>query len=203
MKGSPPVSETLILASGSASRRAMLEAARVPFRIVPADIDESAIKDRMVGRDPAHIARALAEAKALAVSHVVPDALVLGGDSMVAVDGRLYSKPRSRDDAAQHLKAFSNRTMKLWSAAAIARNGAIFEAHCDQAQLHVRTLSDDFIQAYLDREWPGIAGCVGCFRIEGEGVHLFDAIEGSHFTVLGMPLLWVLGGLRRAGLLPS
>lgn len=193
----------IVLASGSASRREMLDAAGVAYEVMPSDIDERATEAGLGSTEPRIIALALAEAKATDVSRRMPGRLVLGGDSVVAVDERRYSKPASRDDAAAHLRAFSGRTMDLWSAAALALDGALVESHVEAARLHVRELSDTFIDAYLNAEWPAIAGCVGCFRIEGPGVQLFDRVEGDHFTILGMPLFWVLGALRRAGRLPG
>lgn len=192
---------TLILASKSASRRAMLEAAGVPHEPIPADVDEEAIKAELAGQDTADIALALARAKALAVSASFPDRLVLGSDSMVEVDGRRFDKPVSREDAASHLRFFSGKTMTLHSAAVLARQGEAVAALADRALLHVRPLDDRFITAYLEAEWPAIAGCVGCFRIEARGVHLFDRIEGDHFTILGMPLFPVLRVLRDEGMM--
>lgn len=187
---------SLILASASQSRRAMLAAAGVSFGIVPARVDERAIEAGLAGSPPAAVALALAEAKALAVSCEHPGALVLGSDSLVEVAGRRFDKPASRADAAAHLRLFSGRAMVLHSAAALARDGAVAWRHGDCATLWVRELSEPFIEAYLATEWPAVSGCVGVFRIEGQGVQLFERIEGSHFTVLGMPLLPVLGALR-------
>ena len=141
------------------------------------------------------IATALAEAKALAVSREVPG-LVLGSDSLVVVGGRRFDKPAGRENAAAHLRFFSGKTMHLVSAAALARGSEVVWSQADEARLHVRDLSDSFIEAYLDAEWPAVAGCVGVFRIEGLGAQLFSAIEGDQFTVLGMPLLPVLAALR-------
>lgn len=187
---------SLILASKSASRRAMLDAAGVGYESIPADLDERALEARLVGATPEVIALALAEAKALAVSHSYPGRLALGSDSLVEIGGRRFDKPASREDAAAHLRFFSGKTMHLHSAAALARDGAIVWRHAALAKLRVRGLSDSFIHRYLDSEWPAVAGCVGVFRIEDRGVQLFEAIEGDHFTVLGMPLLAVLGALR-------
>jgi septum formation protein len=196
---------TLILASASASRRAMLDAAGVRYEAIPADIDEAGIKDQMraAGAGPNEIALALAQAKAVAISANHHGRLVLGSDSLVSVDTLFYDKPRSRDDAAAHLRHFSGKKMRLDSAIAFARDGAVVAGQCDTASLATRPLSEAFIAAYLDTEWPAIAGCVGCFRIEGRGVHLFESIDGSHFTVLGMPLLSVLSYLRSAGILTA
>jgi septum formation protein len=188
----------LILASRSASRSAMLSAAGVAFEARPADLDERAVEAGLTGADPQTVALALAQSKALAVA-APADALVLGSDSTVEIDGRRFSKPRDRAEAAVHLRAFSGRTMTLASGAALARDGAVVWSHAETARLTVRTLSDAFIESYLAAEWPEVAGCVGVFRIEAMGVQLFEAIEGSHFTVLGLPLLSVLAALRRYG----
>lgn len=193
----------IILASQSASRRAMLDAAGVEFTAVPAHVDERTIEAGMAGASPSEVALALASAKALAVSHERPGELVLGSDSLVEVDGRRFDKPASREDAAAHLRFFSGKAMRLHSAAAIAKDGAVIWRHDAVASLHVIDMSEAFISAYLDAEWPAVAGCVGVFRIEARGVQLFDRIEGDHFTVLGMPLLPVLGALRQLGELPQ
>lgn len=195
---------TIVLASQSASRRAMLEAAGVDFVAHPARVDEDGVKAAMAGQPVRDLADALAELKAIKVSRTVPGALVLGSDSIVALaDGTLLDKPRDRDDAAAHLRALSGGEHAIWSAAVIAENGKPSWRHVDRARLFVRPLSDAFIESYLDLEWPAIAGCVGCFRIEGPGVQLFHRIEGSQFTVLGMPLLPVLDYLRTRGELTS
>lgn len=190
---------TLVLASQSASRKAMLEAAGVPFVARPAAVDERALEESLAGRAGAEVALALAEAKALAGSGTYPEALVLGSDSLVEVAGRRFAKPESRAQAGEHLRWFSGRTMDLFSAAALARNGTVVWSHVERAGLAVRALSDAFIADYLDAEWPAVSGCVGVFRIEARGVQLFDRIEGDHWTVLGMPLLPVLAALRREG----
>ena len=192
----------IILASQSASRKAMLSAAGVEFAAMPAHLDERAIEAGLNGAKPGDVAQALAAAKAVAVSRENPGALVLGSDSLVEVAGRRFDKPASREEAAAHLRFFSGNVMHLHSAAALARDGeAVWQ--CDaMASLYVIELSEAFIDAYLAAEWPAVSGCVGVFRIEGRGVQLFEAIEGDHFTVLGMPLLPVLGALRDLGELP-
>lgn len=193
---------TLVLASQSASRKAMLEAAGVNFVARPASIDERALEASLGEAPGAVVAGALAEAKALAVSAGDRE-LVLGSDSLVEVAGRRFSKPVSREEAAEHLRFFSGREMVLHSAAAIAREGAVIWHQAAVASLQVIDMSDDFIRAYLDAEWPEVSGCVGVFRMEGRGVQLFRSIEGDYFTILGMPLLAVLGALRELGELPS
>ncbi|TCM18544.1 septum formation protein [Novosphingobium sp. PhB165] len=189
----------IVLASQSASRRAMLEAAAIPFRANPAHVDERAIEAGLVGAAPGEIALALAKAKALAVSAQAPGELVLGSDSLVECGGRRFDKPASREAAAEHLRFFSGKTMALHSAAALARDGEIVWADDAVASLHVIAMSDAFIDHYLDAEWPEVAGCVGVFRIEARGVQLFESIEGDYFTILGMPLLKVQAALRRLG----
>jgi len=190
----------LVLASKSASRAAMLAAAGVAFEARPAPLDERALEARLGAARPGAIALALAEAKALAVEE--RERPVLGSDSLVVVDGRRFDKPADREQAAAHLRAFSGQAMELHSAAAIARGRAVVWRHAALATLHVRELSDAFIEGYLDAEWPEVGHCVGVFRIEACGVQLFERIEGDHFTVLGMPLLPVLGALRDMGILP-
>lgn len=194
---------SLVLASGSLSRREMLSAAGLAFEIQPAEVDERAIEAGLADPSPQAAALALAEAKALAVSRLRPGALVLGSDSLIEVEGRRFNKPASRDDAAAHLRFFSGKAMALHSAAALARDGVI-EWRCGElATLKVRDLSESFIEAYLRAEWPAVVGCVGVFRIEAMGVQLFERIDGSHFTVLGMPLLPVLAALRAQAELAS
>jgi septum formation protein len=193
----------IVLASQSASRRAMLQAAGVVFEASPAHLDERAVEAGLAGRPAAEVASALAGAKALAVSRERPGTLVLGSDSLVEVARRRFDKPASREAAAEHLRFFSAKPMMLHSAAALARDGEVVWSHGARAALAVRPLSDRFIDEYLDAEWPAVAGCVGVFRIEGRGVQLFEAIDGDHFTVLGMPLLPVLAALRDLGELPG
>jgi septum formation protein len=191
----------IVLASRSASRQAMLTAAGVAFEARPAAVDERALEASLAGARPDQVALALAEAKALAITG--DERPVLGSDSLVVVGERRFDKPASREEAVEHLRAFSGRVMQLHSAAAIAKDGAIVWRHAALASLQVRTLSEEFIASYLDAEWPEVSGCVGVFRIEALGVQLFERIEGDHFTVLGMPLLPVLGALRDLGELPA
>lgn len=192
----------LILASRSASRQAMLAAAGIIYEARPADVDEDAVRSAMGRADPGTIAQALADAKALAIA-APPDALVLGSDSLVFCGGRRFDKPACRAEAAEHLRGFSGQRMVLHSAATLVRGGAVIWRHAAAASLQVIAMSQGFIDDYLDHEWPAVAGCVGVFRIEGRGVQLFESIEGDYFTILGMPLLAVLGALRAEGLLPQ
>lgn len=197
---------TLLLASNSASRKAMLGAAAVPFTAEASGADEDAMKAALAARgtSPRDTADALAELKAVKVSLRRPDRLVLGSDSIVALaDGSLLDKPETREQARAHLQAMAGGTHRIISAAVIAEGGRPVWRHVEIAKLHVRPLSDAFLDAYLDAEWPAIAGCVGCFRIEGPGVQLFRRIDGDYFTILGMPLLAVLDYLRTRGMMAA
>jgi septum formation protein len=191
----------LILASSSSIRRQMLAAAGVEYRAVPSEVDESLVKDRL--GTPEAIACELAKAKASDVCARHRSDWVAGSDSVVSVEGRLFDKPRDREEAAAHLRFFSTRKIRLTSAVALARDGAVDWSHVESATLQVRRLSDVFIESYLDAEWPEVGYCVGVFRLEGRGVQLFDAIDGNYFTILGMPLLSLLHALRERGLLLS
>jgi septum formation protein len=191
----------LVLASSSAIRRLMLEHAGMEFSVVPAAIDESAEKAHH--SDPTALVTSLSEQKALEVSDRRPDDWVIGSDSAVSVGERLFEKPRDRDQAAEHLRFFSGKTMRLTSAVALARDRTVDWSLSDSATLNVRDLSDRFIDEYLDAEWPDVSYCVGVFRLEARGVHLFDSIDGSYFTILGMPLLPLLAALRERGVINS
>jgi septum formation protein len=188
---------TLILASTSPIRQALLADAGVAFSAEPPGVDEDALKCEGEG----DIALRLAEAKALAVSRRRPGAWVIGSDSTVSVDGRRFDKPADRVAAAEHLRFFAGRTMILTSAVALARDGRVDWSLADQARLDIRNFDEDFIAAYLDAEWPEVGYCVGVFRMEGRGVQLFDGVDGSHFTILGLPLLPLLGALRERGMI--
>ncbi|ASJ89839.1 Maf family nucleotide pyrophosphatase [Porphyrobacter sp. CACIAM 03H1] len=195
------MTKPLILASKSASRRAMLDAAGVGYESVPADIDERAVEAGLAGASPAEVAEALSVAKAAAVAELHPQALVIGSDSLVVCAGRRFDKPLSREEAGEHLRFFSGKVMELHSAAALVQGEGCLWSHASLARLHVRTLSEEFIEHYLGLEWPAIGHTVGAFRIEGPGVQLFESIDGDQFTVPGMPLLPLLGALREEGVL--
>jgi septum formation protein len=193
---------TLILASTSSIRRQMLEAAGVEHSAVPPEVDENPYK--IVHPRPEQLAHELAAAKALKVSKAQRDPWVIGSDSVVTVQGiGRCDKPESREHAREQLHKFSDRQMHLTSAVALARNGEVDWQHADTAVLKVRDLSDRFIDEYLEAEWPEIGYTAGAFRLEARGAQLFDSIEGSHFTILGMPLIPLLGALRERGLLTS
>ena len=177
----------------------MLDAAGVAYEVIPAGVDEAAVKQRL--SSAAEIARELAIAKAASVSKSRSGDWVIGSDSVVSVGGRLFDKPASREDAIAHLRFFSGKVMELTSAVALARDGQADWSHVETCELHVRQLTDRFIHDYLDADWPEVSYCVGVFRLEGPGVQLFERITGDHFTILGMPLIPLLGALRSRGAL--
>ncbi len=179
----------------------MLDAAGVEYRAIPSNIDEAAVKSELSAAP--EIALKLAEGKASNVSASRPSDWIVGSDSVVSVGGRIFDKPGSREQAAEHLRLFSGREMNLTSAVALARGGEVEWSHSDTANLYVRPLSGGFIESYLDAEWPEVGYCVGVFRLEGRGVQLFSSIDGNCFTILGMPLIPLLGALRERGLIPS
>ncbi|WP_309662328.1 nucleoside triphosphate pyrophosphatase [Sphingomonas sp.] len=191
----------IVLASSSAIRQSMLAAAGVDFDVASPQVDEAALKAAALLTDD--LAADLAQAKALSISQARVGDWVIGSDSVVSVQGRQFDKPIDRSQAAEHLQFFSGKTIQLTSAVALARGNAIEWTHAQTAALEVRSLSEAFIAGYLDAEWPAVGHCVGAFRMEGRGVQLFSSIEGDHFTILGMPLIPLLGALRDRGALPA
>lgn len=196
---------SLVLASGSASRKALLTAAGVAFIADPADLDEDAVMAALKARgaDAAMVASELAQQKALAVSSRHPGKLVLGGDSVIAFDGEYLSKCASPEDARAQLARLSGRTHLLVSAAALARDGALLWTHASPCQMTMRDLSPQFLDEYLATEGRAILSSVGCYHFEGRGAQLFARVDGDYFSVLGLPLLPVLAQLRKEGFLTS
>lgn len=192
----------LILASKSAARAAMLRQAGLAVDLVPADVDERALDETLAreGRDPAAIALALGEAKALAVSHAHPEATVIGADQTLALGSRRFSKPASLDAARDNLMALRGRTHHLHSGVALARGGEITFSGVASAAMTMRNFSDAFLDAYLAGAGERLLSSVGCYQLEAEGIQLFERIEGDYFTILGMPLLPLLAALRSQGL---
>jgi septum formation protein len=191
---------TLILASTSASRRAMLEGAGVAFEAVAPGVDEDAAKASLAHLSPRDLADALAELKAVKVSARRPGALVLGSDSVGDLDGVRLDKPG--EGLADQLRLLSGKSHKLHSAAVVAQDGVPVWRAVETAKLTVRPLGDAFIADYVARD-PDARWCAGGYRIEGFGAQLFDRVEGSWFAILGLPLLPLLGWLRMHGQLPS
>ncbi len=196
---------TLVLASGSASRKRLLTAAGVEFVADPADLDEDTLMARLKadGADAVAVAGALAQAKALHVARRHPGRVVLGGDSVIEWGGAHVSKCASLAQARALLARLSGQAHLLVSAAALARDGELLWTHASPCRMAMRDLSPQFLDDYLAAEGPAILASVGCYHFEGRGAQLFDKVEGDYFSVLGLPLLPVLAALRQQGLLAS
>jgi septum formation protein len=195
------MAERIVLASGSQFRKAMLEASGVDIDVVPAKIDERTVEKTLegTGASPEDVAQVLAEAKALDVSERQPGRLVLGCDQTLSLDDELFHKPRDMEDARRHLLKLSGRTHQLNSAAVLARNGEALWREVGIARLTMRKLEPGFIGRHLARVGPMALNSVGAYQIEGEGIQLFEKIEGDHFTIVGLPLLPLLKELRAMG----
>jgi septum formation protein len=193
--------DSLILASQSRARQMLLADAGLTFETVPAEIDERAIQQASGLSAPADIAALLAREKSLFVSTRRSGRYVIGADQTLALGTRLLSKPASRAQAAEQLHALAGETHELYSAVAVARDGKILFEKVAIARMTMRPLVDTEIDAYLDAAGAAVTSSVGAYQLEGLGVHLFDRIEGDHFTILGMPLLPLLAFLRSERLL--
>jgi septum formation protein len=192
---------TLILASASAVRRRLLEAAGLDFEVDPARIDEEAAKAglRANGMKPRDQADALAELKALSVSRRRPG-LVIGADQMLAVEGETLDKPHDLDEARSHLLRLRGKTHELHSAAVVARDGAVLWRQVETPKLKMRDFSEAFLEDYLERVGEAAFASVGAYQLEALGVQLFERVEGDYFSVLGLPLLPLLAFLRQHGM---
>jgi len=191
----------IVLASQSPVRARLLHEAGVAFEIVSAPVDEDAIKKGLLaaGQAPAAIAQHLAEAKALSGSNRYPQALVVGADQVLELDGDLVSKSSNMAEASSLLEQLRGRAHRLISAAALARNGKVVWQQADAAVLTMRPFSDEFLSTYLEREGEAILASVGCYHLEGIGAQLFEKIDGDYFTILGLPLISLLAALREQG----
>ena len=187
---------SLILASQSHARQTLLAHAGIAFEAMPANIDERGIQARSGVSAPGDIARLLAEAKALAVSSRRAGHVVIGADQTLALGQRLFSKPNGRAQAAEQLRALAGKTHELFSGVAVALDDRVMYAHVAVARLTMRPLSENNIAAYLDAAGDIVTSSVGAYQLERFGVHLFEHIDGDHFTILGLPLLPLIGFLR-------
>ncbi|MBG0508547.1 Maf-like protein [Agrobacterium sp. MOPV5] len=190
--------QELILASSSASRQMLMRNAGLTFSAIPADIDERALDEQLErdGASPEEVALELAKAKALAVSALYPEALVLGCDQTMALGARVYHKPKTMAEAEGHLLSLSGKVHRLNSAAVLVRHGEVVWQIVSSAELTVRTLSAEFVSRHLQRVGEKALSSVGAYQLEGEGIQLFTSIEGDYFTILGLPLLPLLSKLR-------
>lgn len=189
----------LVLASFSAARRAMLAAAGLRFAVIPARVDEEALKQgaRAQSASAEEAATMLAELKAQRISARQPDALVIGADQILACEGEWFDKPADLDAARAQLRRLRGRRHMLATAVACVGNGQVLWHDIARPRLQMRAFSDAALEAYLAEEAEHVTQSVGAYRIEGPGLQLFDAIEGNYFSILGLPLLPLLGFLRQ------
>ncbi|QRM53637.1 Maf-like protein [Sinorhizobium sp. BG8] len=192
------MSGLLILASQSPFRRMLMQNAGLAFETAPAEIDEREIEVRMAASDPSpkEVALALAEAKAQNVSERFPGAVIIGSDQTLSLGRSVFHKPADMDEARSHLLALSGRTHELNSAVVFCRSGEVEWRHVSTARLKMRELSAEFIARYLSRVGEKALSSVGAYQLEGEGIQLFDTVEGDYFTIVGLPMLPVLQQLR-------
>ena len=193
--------QKLVLASGSGIRRQMLENAGVSFEVSLSRVDEDAVRQSLLaeGASARDIADALAELKARKVSTRMPGVLVLGCDQVLSFDGQIMAKPTSREQAEQQLRQLRGAGHQLLSAAVICEDGQPIWRFVGTVRLQMRDFSDSYLTTYLDRNWPDISNSVGGYKLESEGVRLFNRVDGDYFTVLGMPLLELLSYLTLRG----
>ena len=198
-------SRPLILASGSPYRRKMLEAAGLSFHVVPADVDEAALKRGLAAQSPkpisAAVADALARAKAQSVSARHPDATVIGADQILALGDDLLDKPGDLAAARVQLERLRGKTHRLISAVVVAEAGKVLWTHVDEAVLTMRSFSPEFLDRYLAKAGYDVCQIVGAYEIEGPGIQLFERVEGDHFTIIGLPLVPLLAELRSRGVI--
>lgn len=199
------MTKPLVLASSSAIRRELLENAAVSVEVMPARIDEDAVKTAMLEEraTPRDIADALAEFKARKVASKRPDAFVLGCDQVLALDGAILSKPATKEEARGQLEALRGTTHQLLSAAVIYEGAEPVWRHVGTVRLKMRDTSDAYIDSYVDRNWESIRHSVGAYKLEEEGVRLFSQIQGDYFNVLGLPLLELLAFLGQRGVIET
>jgi nucleoside triphosphate pyrophosphatase len=193
--------DPLVLASKSAARRAMLEAAGVALEIRPADLDERSLEAKVASAGEGGVATFLAREKAMAVARSKPGRLVLGADQTLALGARQFAKPADRAAAREQLRALSGRVHELHSAVAFVQDSTVLYEHAAMARLTMRPLSDRLLERYLDTAAGAATASVGAYQIEGVGIQLFERLDGDYFTILGLPLLAVLDFLRRRGCL--
>jgi septum formation protein len=195
-------SEPLVLASQSKVRRALLQAAGIPVDVRPAHLDERALEQGVTG-GPGDVALTLAREKARTVAAMSGNAFVVGCDQTLALGDRRFSKPADRTAARDQLLALRGQTHALHSAVAVCRNGAVTFTHVAVARLTMRAFSEAFLDSYLDAAGVNVTASVGAYQLERTGIHLFEKIDGDHFTILGLPLLPLLAELRREKVLAA
>jgi len=190
-----------VLASASGIRRRLLENAGIDFSVIPANVDETIIRRTLLANDnvpdPVDVAEILARAKVQDVALRDRDKVIIAADQVLSFDGKIFEKPRDFNEARADLLAFSGHTHSLHSAVVLAMQGEIVWSHTDTVRITMRRLSPDFVKRYLENAGPKVFTSVGCYEIEGTGIHLIEDIEGDYFTALGLPLLALMDALRR------
>lgn len=195
----------LILASSSTIRRKLLESAGLSVQTAAARIDENMIRDSLLaeGATPRDVADTLAEMKAMRTAERYPEAVIIGCDQVLEFQGEVWSKPESPQQAQDQLDLLRGKTHRLLSAIVVCHHGQPVWRHVGIARLTMRDFSDSYLAAYLARNWPSVGQSVGAYKLEEEGIRLFSAIEGDHFTILGLPLLPLLSYLTLRGFIES
>jgi septum formation protein len=188
---------TIILASTSEIRSQILASAGISHTVVRPSVDEERLKVGAAEKAPAELARYLAETKALSVSPTRPGNLVIGADQVLVFEHTVYNKPADVREARQHLQQLRGKSHQLISAVACCSEGRVLWTHAETAILRMRNFTDRFLDTYVEASGPDICASVGAYKLEGLGVQLFEDIDGDHFTILGLPLLPLLGFLRR------
>lgn len=191
----------LILASGSFARKAMLHNAGIQFDVIPANIDEERIMQDMAGESPHDIAQKLSDEKSCIISHKNKDCYTIGSDQVLSMEGKIYAKAQNKSEAKKRLQNFQGKEHCLTSAVTLSRNGEIIWKHHDTATLTMRKLNDTQIDEYITAAGDIVTQCVGCYALEQIGIRLFKDIKGDYFTILGMPLLPLLGALEKEGII--
>lgn len=191
-------SDELILASASRVRSQLLTAAGLSHRVVPSAVDEREFEKRLRGKGPEEIALTLSQAKAIAISERHSGYVVLGCDQILSLNGELLHKPQNLQKAREQLLRLRGKCHELNSAATLARDGAIIFQTIEVARISIRQFSDEFLDKYLASLGDQILLSVGCYQVEGEGIQLFERIEGDIFTIMGLPLMPLLAFMREA-----
>lgn len=201
----PSLVPMILLASSSSIRLQLLRAAAIPVEVRPARIDEDAVRIALEAEraTPRDLADALAEMKARKIAEREPRALVLGCDQVLEFHGKVHGKPESPENALQQLRDLRGQTHRLLSAAVLYEDATPIWRHIGEARLTMRAVSDAYLEDYVARNWDSIRHAVGCYKLEEEGVRLFSAIQGDHFTILGLPLLPLLSYLSDRGVIPA
>lgn len=197
----------VILASGSRARYSLLKSAGLAFTVIPADVDETAVRETLMSDnpeiDPIDIADVLARVKGEAVSAANPDSLIIAGDQVLALGPEIFSKPTDIESARECLKKLRGQTHQLHSAVVLAENGEVTWAHVETADMTMRNFSTMFLSEYLVKAGDAVCHSVGGYQLEGLGIQLFEKIDGDYFTILGLPLLPLLAELRQRNVLTS